>query len=86
MMAEWQLARLMINDFAVARAFHVMALVHWIGGVTMVTTIVLPRAGALADAHAALAAFQAFECPPGWMGQDGPKTVIRAAYASRFSR
>jgi hypothetical protein len=29
----------------------------------MVTTIVLPRAGALADAHAALAAFQAFESP-----------------------
>jgi hypothetical protein len=39
----------MINDFAVARALHVLALVHWIGGVTMVTTIVLPRAGALAD-------------------------------------
>jgi uncharacterized membrane protein len=55
------LARLMINDFAVARALHVLALVHWIGGVTMVTTIVLPRARALADAHAALAAFEAFE-------------------------
>jgi len=53
----------MINDFAVARALHVLALVHWIGGVTMVTTIVLPRAGALADAHAALAAFEAFENP-----------------------
>jgi hypothetical protein len=49
MMAEWPLARLMINDFAVARALHVLALVHWIGGVTMLTTIVLPRAGALAD-------------------------------------
>jgi uncharacterized membrane protein len=53
----------MINDFAVARALHVLALVHWIGGVTMVTTIVLPRARALANAHAALAAFEAFEGP-----------------------
>jgi len=43
----WQFARLMINDFAVARALHVLALVHWIGGVAMVTTIVLPRARAL---------------------------------------
>ncbi|MFZ2080203.1 MAG: hypothetical protein WAV38_26855 [Xanthobacteraceae bacterium] len=59
----WQLASLMINDFAVARAVHVLALVHWIGGVAMVTTIVLPRARASADAHAALAAFEAFEVP-----------------------
>ena len=59
----WQFARLMINDFAVARALHVLALVHWIGGVAMVTTIVLPRARALANAHAALAAFEAFEGP-----------------------
>ena len=53
----------MIDDFAVARALHVLALVHWIGGVAVVTTIVLPRARALADAHAALAAFEAFEGP-----------------------
>jgi uncharacterized membrane protein len=53
----------MIDDFAVARALHVLALVHWIGGVAMVTTIVLPRARALADAHAALTAFEAFEGP-----------------------
>ena len=53
----------MIDDFAVARAVHVLALVHWIGGVAMATTIVLPRARALADAHAALAAFEAFEGP-----------------------
>jgi uncharacterized membrane protein len=54
-------ASMMINDFALARALHVLALVHWIGGVAMVTTIVLPRARALADAHAALTAFEAFE-------------------------
>src|SRR5664280_2060264 len=50
-----------IDDFALARAVHVLALVHWIGGVTMVTTIVLPRARALPDARAALAAFEMFE-------------------------
>ena len=53
----------MINDFAIARALHVLALVHWIGGVALVTTIVLPRARALANAHDALAAFKAFEGP-----------------------
>ena len=52
---------MMIDDFALARAVHVLALVHWIGGVVMVTTIVLPRARALTDARAALAAFEAFE-------------------------
>ena len=45
---------MIIDDFALARALHVLALVHWIGGVAMVTTIVLPRARALADARAAL--------------------------------
>ena len=50
-----------IDDFALARALHVVALVHWIGGVAMVTTIVLPRARALPDALAALRAFEAFE-------------------------
>jgi len=54
-------AGMMIDDFAFARALHVLALVHWIGGVAMVTTIVLPRARALPDAHAALTAFEAFE-------------------------
>jgi uncharacterized membrane protein len=52
---------MIIDDFALARALHVLALVHWIGGVAMVTTIVLPRARALADARAALTAFEAFE-------------------------
>jgi uncharacterized membrane protein len=54
-------ASMVIDDFALARALHVLALVHWIGGVGVVTTIVLPRARALADVNAALAAFEAFE-------------------------
>jgi uncharacterized membrane protein len=54
-------ANMTIDGFALARALHVLALVHWIGGVAMVTTIVLPRARALADARAALTAFETFE-------------------------
>ena len=52
---------MMFDDFAIARALHVLALVHWIGGVAMVTTIVLPRASAMTDAHMALTAFEVFE-------------------------
>jgi uncharacterized membrane protein len=39
----------------------VLAIVHWIGGVWVVTTIVLPRARRLPDSTAALAAFEGFE-------------------------
>jgi uncharacterized membrane protein len=52
---------MMIDDIEFARALHVLALVHWIGGVAMVTTIVLPRARALAEPPAALTAFEVFE-------------------------
>jgi uncharacterized membrane protein len=48
-------------DVTFARALHVLALVHWIGGVAMVTSIVLPRARAMADSRAAIAVFEAFE-------------------------
>jgi len=50
-----------IDDLALARAIHVLALVHWIGGVAAVTTIVLPRARRMADARDAVAAFEGFE-------------------------
>jgi len=51
----------MFDDFALARAIHVLALVHWIGGLCVVTTIVLPRARGLPDAKDAVAAFESFE-------------------------
>lgn len=51
----------MLDDLALARAIHVLALVHWIGGVAIVTTIVLPQARALPDAKLAIEAFEAFE-------------------------
>jgi uncharacterized membrane protein len=51
----------MFDDLALAHAIHVVALVHWIGGLSAVTTIILPRARALLDAKDAVAAFEAFE-------------------------
>ena len=52
---------MMIDGLALARAIHVLALVHWIGGVAVVTTIVLPHARAMPNAQDAVAAFEAFE-------------------------
>jgi uncharacterized membrane protein len=55
-------AQVMPLEFlTVARAVHVLALVHWIGGVSIVTTIVLPYANRLTDPEAALEAFETFE-------------------------
>src|SRR6516225_5875437 len=54
-------SRIMFDDFALARAIHVLALVHWIGGLSAVTTIVLPRARALPNPTDAVAAFEVFE-------------------------
>jgi uncharacterized membrane protein len=51
----------MLDDFAVARAVHILALVHWIGGVAVVTTIVLPHARTMPDALSALSVFEKFE-------------------------
>jgi uncharacterized membrane protein len=52
---------MMIDDLALARAIHVLALVHWIGGLAIVTTIVLPQARRLPNAKDAVAVFEAFE-------------------------
>src|SRR5262249_3084313 len=54
---------MILDGLTVARAIHVLAIVHWIGGVSVVTTIVLPHALALGDARAALEKFEAFERP-----------------------
>src|SRR5581483_9689260 len=52
---------MMPDGLTLARAVHVLAIVHWIGGVSAVTTIVLPHARRLGDATAALDAFESFE-------------------------
>ena len=41
-----------IDDIELARALHVLAVVHWIGGVAFVTLVALPLAIARANAYA----------------------------------
>ena len=51
----------MIDDLALARTVHVLCIVHWIGGMAAVSTIVLPNAQVQTDANAAIMTFEAFE-------------------------
>jgi uncharacterized membrane protein len=46
---------------ALARAIHVIAVVHWIGGVAMVTLVLLPAIGRIAEPGRQLALFEAVE-------------------------
>ena len=50
-----------LNDIELARALHVLFVVHWIGGVTFVTLVALPVARASADAAKGWALFEAIE-------------------------
>ncbi|MBL8674757.1 MAG: hypothetical protein IPK81_10035 [Rhodospirillales bacterium] len=50
-----------MDDITIARAIHVLAVVHWIGGVALVTTVLLPAAARLAGPAARLALFEAVE-------------------------
>ena len=48
-------------DVTVARALHVLAVVHWIGGVAMVTLVILPAVMRHAELERRLAWFEAIE-------------------------
>ncbi len=50
-----------INTFAFARALHVLGVVFWIGGVAMVTTVLLPVTRQLKSADEQLAFFEKVE-------------------------
>ena len=50
-----------MDDIAIARAIHVLAIVIWIGGVAMVTTVVLPLIRRTGAPAARLALFEAVE-------------------------
>jgi len=50
-----------MDDIAMARAVHVLAVIHWIGGLAFVTLSVLPQARSLANAQEALALFAGME-------------------------
>jgi uncharacterized membrane protein len=44
-----------------ARAVHILSIVHWIGGLAVVTTIVLPNARRTGSPGSALTVFESFE-------------------------
>lgn len=50
-----------MDDITIARALHVLAVVHWIGGVAIVTTVILPAVRRLATSAERLALFEAVE-------------------------
>ena len=51
----------MIDDIELARALHVLFVVHWIGGLAFVTLVALPLARASRDARQGWALFDAIE-------------------------
>lgn len=50
-----------MDDMAIARAIHVMAVVHWIGGVALVTTVILPAVRRVAEPAQRLSWFERIE-------------------------
>ena len=50
-----------MDAFTLARAAHVLAVVHWIGGVAMVTLVILPAVARMAVPADRIAAFEAIE-------------------------
>ncbi|MBN9063782.1 MAG: hypothetical protein BGP06_14695 [Rhizobiales bacterium 65-9] len=50
-----------MDDVVVARALHVLAVIHWIGGLTFVTLIVLPLAASRASGQEAISLFESVE-------------------------
>lgn len=50
-----------MDDLAIARAIHVLSVVHWIGGVAMVTAVILPAVARLAEPARRLELFHAVE-------------------------
>ncbi len=51
----------MMDDITLARALHVLAVIHWIGGLAFVTLIVLPLAGSRPMENKGLDLFAAVE-------------------------
>lgn len=50
-----------MDDITLARALHVLAVVHWIGGVALVTAVIQPAVSRLAEPARRLALFEAIE-------------------------
>ena len=58
-----------MNDFVIARVLHVLGVVFWIGGVAMVTMVVLPAAKRLANPRERLAFFERIEKGFAWQAR-----------------
>lgn len=52
-----------MDDLTLMRALHVLAVIHWIGGVSLVTMVILPAIGRMAEPERRLALFEAIEGP-----------------------
>jgi len=50
-----------MDDLAIARALHVLAIVVWIGGVAMVTSVILPAVRCMAKPNERIAFFESIE-------------------------
>lgn len=50
-----------MDDLLIARAIHVVAVVHWIGGVSLVTLVILPAIARIAEPARRGALFEAIE-------------------------
>jgi len=50
-----------MDDVTVARAVHVLSVIHWMGGVAFVTIVVLPAIATLVEPQRRLALFEAVE-------------------------
>lgn len=50
-----------VDDVTIARALHVLAVVHWIGGVSMITAVTLPAVARSLERSGRLAVFEAIE-------------------------
>jgi len=82
-----------MEDFVLARAIHVAAVVMWIGGVAFVTTVLMPSIRRATPPAERLAAFRRFEArfspqAAGWVllaGASGLWMTWRAGLWSRFA-
>lgn len=50
-----------MDDVTVARALHILAVIHWMGGVGFVTAVILPAVTSIADPSGRLALFEIIE-------------------------
>jgi len=70
-----------MDDIAIARAVHVLAIVHWIGGVSMVTLVLLPSLLRSVPAADRLALFERIE---GQFGKQARVSTIIAGVSGLY--